>query len=147
MATALTSDAITASAPRRSDAGVVRLGRRDVHGLLLCAEQYACPYDLLAAALAVQPARLRGITARWRRAGYAATGRIDAGPAWCWLTPAGPGERGSPGGQAHRHHHHPPGRHRGPGQGHQARRLPAAGHGGLRGAPDMPGAPARSAVK
>jgi hypothetical protein len=80
---------ITAGAPRRSDAGVVRLGRRDVYGLLLCAEQYAAPYDLLAAALAVQPARLRGITARWRRAGYAATGRIDAGPAWCWLTPAG----------------------------------------------------------
>ena len=27
--------------------------------------------------------------ARWRRAGYAATGRLGPGPAWCWLTPAG----------------------------------------------------------
>jgi hypothetical protein len=43
----------------------------------------------LAAALDAQPARLRGITARWRRAGYAATGRLGPGPAWCWLTPGG----------------------------------------------------------
>jgi hypothetical protein len=58
-------------------------------GLILCAEHYGAPYDLLAAALDVQPARLLGITARWRRAGYAATGRLGPGPAWCWLTPAG----------------------------------------------------------
>jgi hypothetical protein len=30
-------------------------------------------------------ARLRGIVARWRRAGYAATGWLGSGPAWCWL--------------------------------------------------------------
>jgi hypothetical protein len=89
VATAPSHDTITAGAPRRSDAGAVRLGQRDVAGLLLCAEQYGAQYDLLAAALAVQPARLRGITARWRRAGYAATGRLGPGPAWCWLTPAG----------------------------------------------------------
>jgi hypothetical protein len=76
-------------APRRSDAGRVRLSGRDVAGMLLCAEQYAAPYDLLAAAMAVQPARLRGIVARWRRAGYAATGTLGPGPAWCWLTAAG----------------------------------------------------------
>jgi hypothetical protein len=76
-------------APRRSDAGTVRLTGRDVTGLLLCAEHYAVPYDLLASALAVQPARLRGLVARWRRAGYAATGTVGPGPAWCWLTPAG----------------------------------------------------------
>jgi hypothetical protein len=68
---------------RRSDAGRVRLSGRDVAGMLLCAEQYAVPYDLLAAAMAVQPARLRGIVARWRRAGYAATGTLGPGPAWC----------------------------------------------------------------
>jgi hypothetical protein len=45
--------------------------------------------DLLAAALGVAPARLRGITARWRKAGYAATGQLAPGPAWCWLTAAG----------------------------------------------------------
>jgi hypothetical protein len=38
---------------RRSDAGRVRLSGRDVAGMLLCAEQYAAPYDLLAAAMAV----------------------------------------------------------------------------------------------
>ena len=27
--------------------------------------------------------------ARWRAAGYADTGRLGPGPAWCWLTPAG----------------------------------------------------------
>ena len=66
-----------------------RLSGRDVAGMLLCAEQYAAPYDLLTAALGVQPARLRGIVARWRTAGYAATGMLGPGPAWCWLTAAG----------------------------------------------------------
>ena len=73
----------------RSDAGVVRFGQRDITGLTLCAEHYGAPYDLLAAALGAQPARLRAITARWRQAGYAATGRLGPGPGWCWLTPAG----------------------------------------------------------
>ncbi len=77
------------TAGRRSDAGEVRIGRRDIDGLILCAEHYGAAYDLLAAALGAQAARLRGITARWRKAGYAATGRLGPGPAWCWLTPAG----------------------------------------------------------
>ena len=74
---------------RRSDAGQVRLSGRDADALLLCAEHYAAQYDLLAVALGVQPARLRGIVARWRNAGLAQTGTIGPGPAWCWLTPAG----------------------------------------------------------
>jgi hypothetical protein len=74
---------------RRSDAGRVRLSGRDVTGLVLCAEHYAAQYDLLALALGVQPARLRGIVARWRNAGLAQTGTLGPGPAWCWLTPAG----------------------------------------------------------
>jgi hypothetical protein len=82
-------DTTTTTTPRRADAGVVRLGRRDIDGLILCAEHSGAPYDLLASALAAQPARLRGITARWRRAGFAATGRLGPGPAWCWLTPGG----------------------------------------------------------
>src|ERR1039457_3313714 len=77
--------------PRRADYGAVRLGQRDIDGLILCAEHYGAPYDLLAAALGAQPARLRGITARWRGAGYAATGRLGPGPAWCWLTPSSGG--------------------------------------------------------
>src|SRR5690348_3733040 len=58
---------------RRSDAGQVRLQQRDLDGLLLVAEQYAAPYDLLADALAVTPARVRAATARWRAAGPAGT--------------------------------------------------------------------------
>ena len=64
---------------RRADAGSVRLGGRDVAGLLLCGDMYGAPYDLLAAFLDVRPDRLRGIVARWRRAGYAATGRLGPG--------------------------------------------------------------------
>jgi hypothetical protein len=76
-------------AARRADAGVVRLSGRDVAGLVLCADMYGAPYDLLAACLGVRDDRLRAIVARWRRAGYAATGRLGAGPAWCWVTRAG----------------------------------------------------------
>jgi hypothetical protein len=68
---------------------MVRLGGRDVAGLLLCGDMYGVPYDLSAAFLDVRPARLRGVVARWRRAGYAATGRLGPGPAWCWLTRSG----------------------------------------------------------
>jgi hypothetical protein len=82
--------AVMVTAPsRRADAGTVRLGPRDVAGLVLAGDMYGAPYDLLAAFLAVRPDRLRGIVARWRSAGYVATGRLGAGPAWCWLTRAG----------------------------------------------------------
>jgi hypothetical protein len=74
---------------RRADAGTVRLGVRDVAGLVLAGDMYGAPYDLLATYLGVRPERLRGIVARWRSAGYVATGRLGAGPAWCWLTRAG----------------------------------------------------------
>lgn len=74
---------------RRSDAGLIRLTGRDITGLCLTAEQYAAPYDLLAAALGTRPARRRAITARWRAAGYARTQVLAPGPAWCWLTAAG----------------------------------------------------------
>jgi hypothetical protein len=81
---------------RRADAGTVRLGPRDVAGLVLCGDMYGAPYDLLAAFLAVQPDRLRGIVARWRGAGLVATGRLGAGPAWCWLTRADLAVTGQP---------------------------------------------------
>jgi hypothetical protein len=71
---------------RRADAGTVRLSQRDIDGLLLAGEHYGAPLDLLAAALRVEETRLPAITARWRRAGYAATGRLGPGPGWCWLT-------------------------------------------------------------
>jgi hypothetical protein len=56
---------------------------------MLCADHYAAPYDLLATALDVRGDRLRGIVARWRHTGYAETGTLATGPAWCWLTTAG----------------------------------------------------------
>lgn len=81
---------------RRADAGTVRLGGRDVAGLVLCADMYGAPYDLLATYLSVRADRLRGIVARWRNAGYVSTGRLGGGPAWCWLTRAGLGVTGQP---------------------------------------------------
>jgi hypothetical protein len=33
-------------AARRADYGTVRLGYRDIEGLILCAEHYGAPYDL-----------------------------------------------------------------------------------------------------
>lgn len=70
-------------------ADTVRLSQRDIDGLLLCGEHYGAPYDLLAAALELQRDRVGPMVSRWRRAGYAATGRLGPGPAWCWLTRAG----------------------------------------------------------
>jgi hypothetical protein len=80
--------AVTVAA-RRSDAGVMRLTSRDITGLAMVGDMYGTPYDQLATYLEVRPDRLRGIVARWRTAGYAATGRLGAGPAWCWLTGKG----------------------------------------------------------
>jgi hypothetical protein len=74
---------------RRSDAETLRLTQRDIDGLLLCGEHYGVPYDLLADVLRVNPHTLAQILWRWRRAGYAATGRLGPGPAWCWLTREG----------------------------------------------------------
>jgi hypothetical protein len=92
--------AATGISARRADAGSVRLGGRDVAGLLLCGDMYGAPYDLLSAFLDVHEDRARGILSRWRRAGYADTGRLGPGPAWCWLTRAGlavTGQRYAPG--------------------------------------------------
>ena len=84
--TAREHDHLTTARPRRADAGTVRLSQRDIDGLLLCGEHWGAPSDLLAAALRIQPDRLPAVAARWRRAGYAATGRLGPGPGWCWLT-------------------------------------------------------------
>jgi hypothetical protein len=52
-----------AAQPPYSAAPARAPGRRDIDGLILCAEDYGAPYDLLASALGAQPARLRAITA------------------------------------------------------------------------------------
>lgn len=66
---ATTPPSAPVAAPRRFDAGKVRVSDRDIAGLMLCGEMYGAPYDLLAAYLDVQPDRLRGIAVRWRAAG------------------------------------------------------------------------------
>jgi hypothetical protein len=81
------TDTLTRTPPaRRADAGAVRLSQRDIDGLMLCGEHFGAPYDLLAEAMLVPADRVPAIVARWRKAGYAATGRLGPGPAWCWLT-------------------------------------------------------------
>ena len=87
-------DTTAARPARRAGAGTVRLSQRDIDGLLLCGEHYGAPYDLLADAMRVPPDRLPAIVARWRRTGYADTGRLGSGPGWCWLTRAGMTETG-----------------------------------------------------
>jgi hypothetical protein len=82
----VTASRVSTSRRRRVDAGVVQLSQRDIDGLLLCGEHSGAPFDLLATALRVEPERLSTLTARWRRAGFAATGRLGPGPKWCWLT-------------------------------------------------------------
>lgn len=77
------------AAPRRADHGRVRLTSRDVLGLILVAEHYGAPYDLLARSLHVTQPRVRALAARWRNAGLAETGTLGPGPAWCWATPKG----------------------------------------------------------
>ena len=94
-AQAQATDTITTARPgRRADAGTVRFSQRDIDGLMLCGEHFGAPFDLLALALRVHEERLPAIVARWRRAGYAATGRLGPGPGWCWLTRAGMTETG-----------------------------------------------------
>jgi hypothetical protein len=47
--------AAAAQPRRRSDAGQLRFQQRDLDGLLLVADHYAAPYDLLAQALGAPP--------------------------------------------------------------------------------------------
>jgi len=48
---------------------------------MLCADHYAVPYDLLAAALDVRTDRLRGIVARWRERLHPPEMRMEPAPA------------------------------------------------------------------
>lgn len=74
---------------RRSDAGTVRLSDRDIAELLLAGEIYGAPYDLLAAFWRYGQTGHAGSWPAGGTPGYAATGRLGPGPAWCWLTRPG----------------------------------------------------------
>lgn len=73
----------------RSDAGKIRFTERDLRGLSLIAQHYAAPYDLLAADLGVTGHRLRGIIARWKRAGLVDSAPLTRNRGWTWATPYG----------------------------------------------------------
>jgi hypothetical protein len=65
------------------------LGDRDIDGMLFIAEMYAVQVDLLAIVLGGTVPRARAAATRWRRLGYAESGRFGPGPSWVWLTRAG----------------------------------------------------------
>ena len=99
----MTGQAAARAAPRRSDAGHVRLTGRDVSGLLLCAEHYAAPYDLLAAALDAPPGPaprdhrpLAGGRLRRHRHASAPAPRGAGSPRPGWPRPATPGRARPP---------------------------------------------------
>jgi hypothetical protein len=85
-AEAQANDTIKPARARRHDVGTIRLSQRDIDGLLLCAEHYGAPFDLLAEALGVNQVQVKAIARRWRRAGYADTAPLGSGPPWTWLT-------------------------------------------------------------
>lgn len=77
----------------RSDRGTVRQTARDVELLTWIAQQYAVPMDLLAVLMGKREGGApRDLTTayalvnRWKRAGWAQSGQVDAGPAWVWPT-------------------------------------------------------------
>jgi hypothetical protein len=79
----------TAAGKRRRSSAGLWLSQRDIDGLLLCGEHYGAPFDLLGAALGTSQIALFEVVRRWRRAEYAAAGRLGPGPLWCWLTREG----------------------------------------------------------
>jgi hypothetical protein len=61
-----TIEAAARPMPRRSDAGQIRYTERDVTGLLLLAEHYAAPHDLLSAAALSASISVYGVADRRR---------------------------------------------------------------------------------
>jgi hypothetical protein len=88
-ATDSAEDTTQPTTPKRADYGRIILTSRDILGLLVVAEHFGAPYDLLAGYLGVSEQRVRALTVRWRKAGLVETGNIGPGPAWVWVTPKG----------------------------------------------------------
>ena len=74
---------------RPANASPRGLGERDINGMLFTAEMYGVQLDLLAAVLGGTEPRARAAATRWRRLGYADSGRLGPGASWVWLTRAG----------------------------------------------------------
>lgn len=88
-ATRPAEDTPALTTPKRADYGRIILTSRDILGLIVVAEHYGAPYDLLAGYLGISEQRVRALTVRWRKAGLVETGNIGPGPAWAWVTPKG----------------------------------------------------------
>lgn len=73
---------------RRVDAGVVRQTARDAKALEWLSQMYAAPLDLIAELCGTTEHRAYALVSRWRKAGWAEAGKIDAGPMWVWPTRA-----------------------------------------------------------
>lgn len=80
---------MTVGAARDGGPAAVRLSERDLRGLLFIAEMYGLQLDLLARLLDLREDAARRVAARWRRLGYADTGRLGPGRPWVWLTRRG----------------------------------------------------------
>jgi hypothetical protein len=65
------------------------LSDRDINGMFYIAEMYGLPIDLLATVLGGSVPQAWAAVIRWRRLGYAESGRRGPGPAWVWLTRSG----------------------------------------------------------
>jgi hypothetical protein len=74
---------------RAATSASVQLTERDLRGLLFVAEMYGVQVDLLATLLDLPAEGARRVAARWRRLGYAESGRLGPGPPWVWLTRRG----------------------------------------------------------
>lgn len=70
--------------PGRPEGAAPRgLSDRDIDGMVYIAEMYGLPIDLLAAVLGGSVPQAWAAVIRWRRLGYAESGRRGPGPAWC----------------------------------------------------------------
>jgi hypothetical protein len=64
-------------------------GRSDDEALVFAGEMYGVQLDQLATVCAVTTERARATAARWRKQGYAESGRLGPGQPWIWLTRKG----------------------------------------------------------
>jgi hypothetical protein len=69
------------SGARRGDSAAVRLSQRDIDGLLVTGEHHGFRTTCSPQRCGSTRKRLARITARWRSAGYVATGRLGPGRA------------------------------------------------------------------
>src|SRR5690242_14547294 len=79
---------------KRSDAGRLKLTARDLTVLQWLSEQWGAPFSVVAQLLTPGTPRARAeasaahVVARWQRAGWATSSRVDTGERWVFPSPA-----------------------------------------------------------